>query len=74
LNGRVAGVRSISEKFTADFGVFDLPMLESACALDWARITELNAKGISMGVGHSGALSMMGHFGTFQIQEGWRRT
>jgi len=54
--------------------VFDLPMLESACALDWARITELNAKGISMSVVPSGALSMMGHFGTFQIQEGWRRT
>ena len=57
------------EEFTANFSVFDLPMLESACALDWARITELNAKGISMRVGHSGALSMMAHFGTFQIHE-----
>jgi len=58
----------------AIIAILDLSMVESACALDWARITELNAKGISMGVGHSGVLSMMGHFGTFQIQEGWRRT
>jgi hypothetical protein len=57
-----------------NIAAFDLSVFENACALDWARITELNAKGISMSVGHSGTLKLMGHLGTFQIHEGWRRT
>jgi len=39
----------------AIIAILDLSMVESACALDWARITELNAMDRCMSVGHRDA-------------------